>query len=251
MEQRAPPTIFSPARRMRRLERAIARQTCPDPARFLHEAMAEDVLDRLAFIRHQPARALVLGDLTGTLAGALAAQGCGVTAPLSAAWEEEAPYPAGGFDLIASLGLMDTLNDLPGALIHMRRALAPGGLAIASFTAAGSLPALRSALLAADGARPAARMHPMVDTAGGAELMQRAGFTRQVVDSHPVKASYASLDRLLGDLRDMGMTNVLASAPPPLTRGQLGTAREAFLSQADSAGRVTETFEILTLTGWA
>lgn len=251
MERRAPPLIFSPARRLARWQRAVAYQGRRVAAHFLPEAMVEDVLDRLAFMRVQPQRVLVLGDFTGALANSLAAQGCAVTAPTLAAWDEEAPYPAGGFDLIASLGLMDTLNDLPGALIHMRRALAPGGLAIASFPGAGSLPHLRAALLAADGERPAARMQPMVDTAGGAELMQRAGFARQVVDSQPLRASYASLDRLVADLRDQGLTNVLASAPPPLSREALRLARAAFLQGADTEGRITETFEILTLTGWA
>ncbi len=103
----------------------------------------------------------MIGEWTGTLARALAAQGCAVTSlEPEKGYDEEAPFPAGEFDLIASLGTLGTVNDLPGALIHLREALAPGGLMIASFPGAGCLPQLRAAMLAGDGERPAARMHP-------------------------------------------------------------------------------------------
>lgn len=212
--------------------------------------MTEDVLDRLSFIRHDPYTALVIGDLTGGLATELAHTGVQVTSLEPDEIDEALPYPAGNFELIASLGTLDTVNDLPGALVHLRHALAPGGIAMASFVAAGSLANLRRAMLAADGDRPSARMHPMVDASAGAALMQRAGFSRQVVDSHGLKVSFRSLDRLVADLREQGQTNVLVHSPPPLTRAGLERARTAFLESADSHGRVVETFEILTLTGW-
>ncbi|HCC27433.1 MAG TPA: methyltransferase, partial [Erythrobacter sp.] len=76
------------------------------------------------------------------------------------------------------------VNDLPGALLHLRNALADDGLMIASFPGAGSLPHLRRAMLAAEPDRPAARMHPLIDNQAAAGLLQRALFKRQVVDSH-------------------------------------------------------------------
>lgn len=221
-----------------------------DPARYLGDTMAEDVLDRLSFIRHDPSTALVIGDLNGALATALAHTEAQVRSMGLDELDEALPYPAGNFELIASLGTLDTVNDLPGALVHLRSALAPGGIAMASFLAAGSLPNLRRAMLAADGERPSARMHPMVDASAGAALMQRAGFARQVVDSHSLKVSFRSFDRLVADLREQGQTNVLYNSPPLLTRAGLERARAAFLESADSEGRVVETFEILTLTGW-
>ena len=143
-----------------------------------------------------------------------------------------------------SLSALDTLNDLPGALIHMRAALAPGGFAIASFLGAGSLPALRSAMLAADGERPAPRLHPMVDVRAGGQLLQRAGWADPVVDSRSLKVRFSSLGRLLGDLRAQGLGNVLARPRPPLTRAAFHRARSAF------GERTSEHFEILTLSGW-
>src|SRR3546814_26702 len=139
--------------------------------------MAEEMIERLGFLRHEPRRALVVGDWTGELSDWLRRHGSDVTEVDPAdGFDEEMPYPFGGFDLVASLGTLDTVNDLPGALIHVRRALAPGGRTLVSFTGAGSLPTLRRIMLAADAERPAARLHPMVDARAGAQLLQRAGW---------------------------------------------------------------------------
>jgi hypothetical protein len=141
------------------------------------------------------------------------------------------------------------VNDLPGALIHIRNALAPGGLAIASLLGAGSLPMLRKIMLAADADRPAARLHPMVDVRAGGQLLQRAGWADPVVDSRTLTVAYRSLRQLVADLRAQGLGNVLAN-PAPLPKFARAQAAEAFDELADENGRVVETFEILTLSGW-
>jgi len=246
--QNAPPTIFSPARRIAARRRMLRLQG-PDAARFVIDDMVEDMLERLAFLRHEPKRALVIGDWTGALFDELWLQGAEVTvAEPSDGFDEERPFPFGDFDFIASVATLDTVNDLPGALIHIRKALAPGGRAIASFVGAGSLPALRRIMLAADGERPAARIHPMVDVRAGAQLLQRAGWADPVADSRSLTVAYRSLDRLVTDLRAQGLGNVLASHAP-LGRAGHERACEAFAAEADPHGRVVETFEILTLSG--
>ncbi|MFA7586801.1 MAG: methyltransferase domain-containing protein [Novosphingobium sp.] len=225
-------------------------QTAPDAPRYILDDMVEDVLERLSFLRHRPERALVIGDWTGSLAQALGAQGAKVTATTPEdGFDEETPFPWGNFDFIASLGTLDSVNDLPGALIHLREALAPGGLMIASFTAAGSLPALRAAMLAADAERPSPRLHPQVDVRAGGQLLQRAGFTDPVVDCRSLSVRFPTLDRLVQDLRAQGLSNTLQRHGPPLGRAALGRARAAFDLQGDGE-RVTERFEILTLSGW-
>jgi SAM-dependent methyltransferase len=244
-----PPTIFSPARRLAARRRIARFQQRADAAQFVIEDIIEDTLERLAFLRHEPGRALVVGDWTGKLAEALRRQGAEVTeTEPSAGFDEECPYPFAGFDLVASVASLDTVNDLPGALIHIRNALAPGGRAIASFAGAGSLPVLRRIMQTADGERPAARIHPMVDVRAGAQLLQRAGWADPVADSRTVRVAYRSLDRLVGDLRTQGLGNVLA-AHAPLRKAALERAREAFNAEADEQGRVVENFEILTLSG--
>lgn len=212
--------------------------------------MVDDVVERLAFLRHEPKRALVVGDWTGCLGAALTEGGTAVTsvAPEDG-FDEEHPFPVADFDLIASLGTLDTVNDLPGALIHLRGALAPGGLLIASFIGAGSLPALRSAMLEADGERPAPRIHPHVDARAGAQLLQRAGFTDPVADCRTLQVSFRSLDGLVADLRAQALGNVLAKPGPPLSKAALDCARAEFSAQSND-GRTGERFEIITLSGW-
>lgn len=250
MSTSPPPLIFSSRRRIAARRRMLGLQTKPGAARYLVGDMAEDVLERLSFLRVEPARALVIGEWTGALAQALAERGADVTSLEPAlGFEDERPFPAGGFDFIACLGTLDTVNDLPGALIHLRNALAPGGLMIASYPGAGSLPVLRSAMLEADGDRPAPRIHPQVDVRAGGQLLQRAGFADPVIDSRPLDVSFRSLDGLVADLRAQGLTNVLARSGPPLGKAALARARAGFTG-AGAEGRTTERFEILTLSGW-
>jgi SAM-dependent methyltransferase len=247
MSAPAIPTIFSAARRANRLARAQQRCTRPDAARFIADDMIEDTLERLAFLRHEASRALLLGEWTGELAARLLAEGTVVDTP--ADLDLEAPYPVGGFDLVVVTGLLDAVNDLPGALIHLRNALAPGGLVIAHFIGGQSLPALRAAMLAAEPDRPAARIHPLVDPRAAPALLQRAGWKDPVVDTHALTVRYSALDRLVADLRDSGLGNALAKPAAPLGRAALARARAAFAARADDDGKTPETFEIVTLTG--
>ena len=243
------PQIFSRQRRVARWRRAVARQQGTDGADFVFRAMADEIEDRLGFIDHRMESALVIGDPSGLAARTLGVTAARIDARGPDAIDEEAAIER-RYDLVASLGSLDTVNDVPGALLHMREALAPGGIAIASFLGAGSLPNLRRALLAAEPERQAARMHPMIDMRAAAALLQRAGFARQVADSFTLRVRYGSLLRLVADLRAQELTNVLSSAPPPLSRAALARAETAFLETADQDGRVTEPFEIITLTGW-
>ena len=240
-----PPIVFTPARRLAARRRMLGLQGRPGAPRYLIDDMIEDIQDRLGFLRVEPKRPLVIGDWTCALAAGLGAEAL----EPAAGFDEECPLPSGDHDFIASLGTLDTVNDLPGALVHLRHALAPGGLMIASFLGAGSLPALRAAMLAADAERPAPRMHPMVDVRAGAQLLQRASFADPVADYRTLSASFRSLDGLVADLRAQGLTSVLARGGPPLGRAALARAREAFAAAGEN-GRTVERFEILTLSGW-
>jgi SAM-dependent methyltransferase len=240
----APPVIFSPARRLAVRRRMLRLQRDPAAPRYLLDDMVADVIERIAFLRHSPRRVLAISDL-GAIGAALASPECEVTGlDPAAGFDQEAPFPLSGFDTVISLGTLDSANDLPGALIHLRNALAPGGLALASFVGAGSLTNLRAAMLAADGERPAPRLHPAVDVRAGGQLLQRAGWTDPVVDSRSLAVRYSSLASLVADLRAQGLSNCLDRPGPALTREQVAIANQAF-----GVGTVEE-FEILTLTGW-
>jgi hypothetical protein len=250
MTARNAPQIFAPSRRLASRKRMLALQAAADAPRYLMDDMVEDVLDRIAFVRLEPSRALVIGDYTGALAAALAARGVTVTEVEPAdGFDEESPFPDTGFDLIASLGTLDTVSDLPGALIHLRHALVSGGMVIASFLGAGSLPSLRATMLTADGERPAPRIHPQVDVRAGAQLLQRAGFVDPVADGRTIGVRFGSLERLVKDLRAQAGSNVIAEPGPTLGKAAARRAKEAFATQ-QKAGKTIEIFEIVTLTGW-
>lgn len=240
----AVPQVFSERRRRLRLERALASQRRPGAARWLIEAMADDVIERLGFLRWDGERALISG-----LAGDRVAGAVGFPSP-DAPVDFARPIAGAPYDLIVSLGELDTVNDLPGALIHLRHALAPGGLLLAAMTGAGSLPRLRQAMLAADGDRPAARIHPQIDARAASALLQRAGFTRQVVDDHALIARYSSIDRLIGDLRQQGQGSVLADQALALGRAAWLRAASAFADCSEADGKTSEHFEIVTVTAW-
>ena len=250
MEQ-MPPRIFSNERRnaVRRRARALFGQGA-SPSQYILLDMIEDIFERLNFLRHEPRKVLAIGDRTGELAYNFeefsANEILVETVQPEDGFNEEAPYPEGGYDLIASLATLDTVNDLPGALIHMRQALAPGGLAIATFVGGASLQGLRHAMIAADGDRPASRMHPLIDHRSCPQLLQRAGWQDPVVDTRRLDVRYSSFDLLVSDLRHQAMTCQLASRAPSLTAEQRRIAAETF---TDGADRVSVSFDIITLTG--
>lgn len=252
------PHIFNERLRSHRRDRAAVQFPAHD---FLYAAMADDMLERLGDVSRSFSRALVIGCPDSRLADALTALGCTVTCcdPGSiwaarngsvAVSEDRLPFEEATFDLILCCGTLDAINDLPGALLGLNRILEPDGLLLLSFVGAGSLPRLRAALLAADGDRPAQRIHPQVDVRALGDLLTRAGFAMPVVDQQPLDVRYGSLFGLITDLRGMGAAQCLASAPPPLTRTGLALAAEQFATGADADGRITERFMILHGSGW-
>lgn len=233
------------SRALRRLRRERAARGGRD-AWFLHRRAGEELAERLDLVSRPFSRALDLSAGESGLADRLRERGIETVAGA----ESELPLISGEYDLVVSVGLLDTINDLPGALALIRRALKPGGLFLAAFAGAGSLVRLRQAMRAADEAEAkgaAARIHPQIDVRAAGDLMLRAGFALPVVDREVIEVGYASLADLVADLRAMGAGNMLASARPPLGRIGLAAARADF----EREGRTVERFEIVYLSGWA
>jgi SAM-dependent methyltransferase len=255
-------TPFS--RALRRLRRARTVRNIEE-ADYLHRLAAEELLDRLSMVRREFKDVLVLGGRDGGLSAHLRERGLDVIVadagkPLAEAAggvqcdEDRLPFGDGSFDLVASIGVLDSVNDLPGALTLVRRALRPDGLFLGAFAGAGSLPRLRSAMTAADAAEGAAspRLHPQIDLRAAGDLLTRAGFKLQVADSSPVEVRFSSLATLVRDLRAMGATNILnARSLRPIGRSGLAAAIEDFNSKGDEDGKTVERFEIIYLTGWS
>lgn len=232
---------------------------------FLRAHMVEDLLDRLDGVNRKFERALDLDTGDGALAAALRARGISVIAADPGARfataqggvqadEDRLPFADGSFDLILCAGGLESVNDLPGALALIRRALRPDGLFLGSFIGAGSLSTLKAVSIAADIAGDQAvqaRVHPQIEVRTAGDLLARAGFALPVADSHRLSVRYSSLFSLFADLRGMGATNVLAGPRPPLTRHWLSNAVVAFAERAEADGKTTEHFEIVVLTGWS
>jgi SAM-dependent methyltransferase len=169
--------------------------------------------------------------------------------------EEALPFADGAFDLVVSCLTLHWVNDLPGALVQIRRALAPDSLFVASFFGGTTLTELRQCWLAAEaevegGASP--RVLPFADVRDAGDLLARTGFKLPVAVSEKEVVSYQSPLKLVHDLRGMGEANAHMSRRKGFTRRETFARALALYAErfGDTAGRVPATFEIVTLTGW-
>ena len=242
-------------------DRAAARLNSVAP---VLDSLATRLLDRLEDTKRQFTTALDLGG-RGAIAPALIAQGMQVvSADISAAMAAKAGgtqhlLPSEDFglephkyDLILAHFSLHWINDLPGALIQLRRALQPGGLFLASLPVLGTLGGLRTALLEAEEACTggvSTRVSPFPDLRDCAGLLQRAGFALPVADVEEIELSYANPLALLRDLRDAGETNaVLARSKKTPPRAMFAQA----LTRLEPAqGRMQALLRMAVLTGWA
>ena len=225
---------------------------------------AERLLDRLDDTTRRFANALDLGG-RGIVAPLLRARGIATVsadlspamaarnpAPVLAADEEFLPFAPASFDLVVANLSLHWINDLPGALIQIRRALRPDGLFLASLPALGTLAELRAALSEAEAAvsgGAAPRVSPFPDLRDCASLLQRAGFALPVADVDELRLMYADPLALLRDLRAAGETNALVQRDRRTPPRALFPAALAALP--GEAGRVPATLRFAVMTGWA
>ena len=258
------PRIFdrSLLRQRRRRAQALG------PATFLIDRVADDIADRLATVLRRFPRAADLGSPTGAVRRAIAGRADNLIAvdgttqsfdaagPRVVADEEALPFADGSLDLVVSALALQSVNDLPGTLVQIRRALRPDGLFLAALLGADSLTELRQSFAAAEaevegGVSP--RVAPFIDAREAGALLQRAGFALPVTDVERITVRYASPFGLMADLRRMGATNVLAERRrSPLRRATLRRMVELYAERfSDGDGRVRASFDIVWLSGWA
>jgi SAM-dependent methyltransferase len=243
----------------------------------LHRDRAAATIAAVEDLLRDGARRLLdrLDDMTGEFGLALDIGGRGVVAPLLRARgiavvssdlslrmarlnglpvvadEEFLPFAPASFDLVVASLSLHWINDLPGALIQIRRALRPDGLLLASMPALGSLGELRTALTEAElslsgGASP--RISPFPDLSDCAGLLQRAGFSAPVVELEEIVVRYAEPLRMLRDLRAAGETNAVRARSRKVAPAELFPATLAGMRGED--GRVPVTMRLAMMTGW-
>lgn len=169
--------------------------------------------------------------------------------------DEPLNVPQGHYGLIISNLVMHWVNDLPGLLIQLNRALKPDGLLLASMLGGETLQELRHSLLSAEveitgGAN--ARVAPFADVKNLGSLLQRAGLALPVTDTDTITVTYDHPLKLMQELRGMGEANALKSRSKNfLRRDVIGRACEIYQEEyALSNGRIPATFQIMYLTGW-
>ncbi|HEX5779025.1 MAG TPA: methyltransferase domain-containing protein [Xanthobacteraceae bacterium] len=261
-----PPAIFDRALLRARRRRA----TSHGNENFLLERAAGDLAERLRAVTRRFDLALDLGTPNSALRDALSASGqIGTTVaaePLAspranaglalAADEEALPFRDESFDLVVSALALHWVNDLPGTLLQIRRALKPDGLFLAVLAGGETLTELRQSLAAAEseiegGLSP--RVAPFVEVRAMGTLLQRAGFALPVTDVDRLTVRYRDLGGLFRDLRAMGATNALAErSGKPLRRETVSRTAEIYAERfADADGRLRATFDLLWVSGWA
>jgi len=244
------------------------------PSTFLIDRVAEELSGRLAGVLRTFSCAVDLGTPTTAVREALARSGkvgmciavhaladlradaaAGAHELAVVADEEALPFGDASLDLVVSALSLHFVNDLPGTLAQIRRALRPDGLFMAALLGGETLSELRAAFAAAeveveDGISP--RVLPFADLRELGALLQRAGFALPVADVDRLTVRYASALSLMHDLRRMGATNPLIDRRRrPLKRATLARMLDLYAARyADPDGRVRATFEIVYLSGW-
>jgi SAM-dependent methyltransferase len=231
---------------------------------FLIDRVAADLADRLGAVLREFAVAADLGTPTDAARSALAgipsiAKLFRAAAVLGAdviTDEEALPFRDGSLDLVVSALALQFVNDLPGTLVQIRRALKPDGLFLAALLGGDTLTELRQSFAAAEaeiegGVSP--RVAPFTDVREMGALLQRAGFALPVTDVERLTVRYSSPFILMSELRRMGATNVLTERRRmPLKRATLNRMAEIYGQRfSDPDGKVRATFEIVWLSGWA
>ncbi|MDO9414235.1 MAG: methyltransferase domain-containing protein [Pseudolabrys sp.] len=254
------PTIFDRELLRARQKRAQAL----GPATFLLDRVTEELSERLSVVLRQFDRAVDFGTPTDALRQMLGVSGKvgDIVAATSTGAAEtivddaERPFAEASLDLVVSALALQFVNDLPGTLIQIRRALKPDGLLLAAMIGGDSLIELREAFADAEsevegGISP--RVSPFADIRDLGGLLQRAGFALPVIDSDRLTVRHDNPLALMRDLRAMGATNILTERRrTPLKRATLQRMLEIYARRfSDPDGRLRATFEIVWLTGWA
>jgi SAM-dependent methyltransferase len=228
-----------------------------EPATFLLDRVAEDMEERLhAVLRDFPAVAdiwtpgAVLRKPSRDRFKSIAHIG------LPDSLQEVLPFQPESLDLVVSGLAFQYVNDLPGVLAQIRRALKPDGLLLAAMIGGDTLSELRQSFAAAEaecegGVSP--RVAPFADLRDVGALLQRAGFALPVTDVDRVVARYDSAFALMQDLRRMGATNILIERRrTPTRRATLLRMAQIYGERfADPDGRIRATFDVIWLSGWA
>jgi len=228
-----------------------------DPATFLLDRVADDMAERLQAVVRKFDRGADVGTVGEAVRNALSGQvGAFAHVDLPDVESDGLALAPESLDIAVSALALQFVNDLPGILTQIRRALKPDGLLLAAMLGGDTLTELRQSFAAAEaelesGVSP--RVAPFADLRDIGALLQRAGFALPVTDVDRIVVRYDSALALMQDLRRMGATNVLVERRrTPTRRATLLRMAQVYGERfADSDGRIRATFDVIWLSGWA
>src|SRR3954451_791070 len=226
-------------------------------ATFLLDRVAEDMAERLHAVLREFSSAADIGTSGDQVRNALTERVGQLTrVDLPDSESEPLPLPSASIDLAVSALALQFVNDLPGVLAQIRRALRPDGLLLAAMIGGDTLTELRQSFAGAEaelesGVSP--RVAPFADLRDVGALLQRAGFALPVTDVDRIVVRYESAFALMQDLRSMGATNVLVERRrTPSRRSTMLRMAQVYAQRfADADGRIRATFDVIWLSGWA
>lgn len=223
---------------------------------FLLDRLAEDMADRLAAVTRDFADVADIWTPGDVLPAPLADRFKSVSRIALGAGGEALPLQPESLDLAVSALAFQFVNDLPGVLAQIRRALRPDGLLLAALPGGDTLTELRQSFAAAEaecegGVSP--RVAPFADLRDIGHLLQRAGLALPVTDVERIVVRYDNAFALMHDLRRMGATNILLERRRTLTRRATMLRMAQIYSErfSDADGRIRATFDIVWLSAWA
>jgi SAM-dependent methyltransferase len=223
---------------------------------FISRAMMETATEQLSFIARSFSNGLVVSSQVPPNYAAEQRHVMDIGYDAASEFDLETPKlsPA-TFDMIAVVGELNWVNDVPGCLIQLRQALCPDGFFLGIFVGGDTLTEVRSCLMQAESdilGGAALRVSPTIDVRDAGGLLQRAGFAMPVADVDRMKVRYAHPLKLFSDLRTFGETAAFADKSPPLRRDVLARFCEIYTDKyADSDGRISATLDIISISGWA
>jgi SAM-dependent methyltransferase len=249
----ATPILFDRALLRQRRERAVTMGA----ETFLIDRVAEDMVERLDAVLRKFSHGADVGTPGDQVRHAVMGRVDALAATdLPDNESDGLALAPQSLDLAVSALALQFVNDLPGVLAQIRRALRPDGLLLAAMLGGDTLTELRQAFAAAEaelegGVSP--RVAPFADLREIGALLQRAGFALPVTDVDRVVVRYDSAFALMQDLRKMGATNVLVERRrSPTRRATLLRMAQIYSERfADPDGRIHATFEVVWMSGWA
>lgn len=242
-----------------------------DEVAVLQRETASRMLERLAYIQHQPRVILDVGAGTGEATQSLGKRyrkaktialdfalpmlhrarkrGSWLRRPRCICGDaEQLPLADRSVDLIFSNATLQWCNDLEATFQEFLRVLRPGGLLMFSTFGPDTLKELRQSWAAVDGT---SHVSPFPDMHDIGDAMLHAGLFNPVVDVDRMHLTYQDVSHLMRDLKTLGAHNVTSGRQKGLTgKGRLRAmfaAYEAF--RVD--GRLPASYEVVYGHAWA